>query len=75
MDFQPAIKENIELFRGPSYRGFDIFCFVSYGNQPIQNNSTLVEPDFELHGRPAPEWAIIPLHHQLAVDRARNEEL
>ena len=35
-DFQPAIKKNMELFRGPSYRGFDSFCCVSYGNQPFR---------------------------------------
>ena len=51
-----------------------IFFAVSYGNQPIQH-STLVEPDFELHERPTPGLAIVPFHHQLADDRARNEEL
>ena len=48
MDFQAVKKKNMELFRGPSDRGFDFFSCVSHGNQPIQN-STLVEPDFELH--------------------------
>ena len=49
MDFQPVIKKTMELFRRPSYRGFDFFCCVSYRNQPIHNNSNLVEPIFELH--------------------------
>ena len=51
--FNRPNEKHTQLFRGPSYRGFDIFCFVSYGNQLFfRIVNSFVEPDFEITSDP-----------------------